>query len=206
MMQRAATRWPVGAAIGVTAALLALAGQAAAEPLGVQVTDATGRALEGAVVSVMVRGTRERAAPGTTAEMTQRDRAFQPGVLAVQTGTAVSFPNLDTVRHHVYSFSPIKPFEIKLYVGTPAAPVIFDKPGTAVLGCNIHDRMVGFIHVVDSPHFGRTDATGTLTLDVPAGEHQVRVWHPSLQATGAPLQSGVRVAAGSGGALTLRLP
>jgi hypothetical protein len=92
----------------------------------------------------------------------------------------VNFPNFDTVRHHVYSFSAIKPFEIKLYAGTPADPVLFDKPGTATLGCNIHDRMLGYIHVVDTPYFGVTDANGELTLDLPHGEHRVRVWIPSM--------------------------
>ena len=176
-----------------------------AERLTVTVTDAAGKPLEQAAVSVMVKGARERATDAT-AEVAQRDRQFLPRVLVVQTGTAVSFPNLDTVRHHVYSFSPIKPFEIKLYVGTPAHPVVFDKPGTAVLGCNIHDHMAAFVHVVDTPYHARSDANGQAHLDLPPGEHRVRVWHPILQASGAPLQQPVRIAAGAAStALAVRL-
>ncbi len=112
--------------------------------------------------------------------MAQKDKAFVPKLRVIQTGTSVNFPNFDTVRHHVYSFSPTKTFEIKLYAGTPAAPVVFDKPGTATLGCNIHDRMLGYIHVVDTPYFGVSDAGGNVSIDIPPGEHRIRVWAPSM--------------------------
>lgn len=204
----AALRAPVVSvlATALVAALTSLAPAGAiAERLTVTVQDSAGKALENAVVSVMVRGARERAAPDASAEMAQRDRSFVPQVLVVQTGTPVLFPNLDTVRHHVYSFSAAKTFEIKLYVGTPTQPILFDKPGTAILGCNIHDKMVGFIHVVDTPYFGRTGTNGVLALDLPAGEHRVRAWHPVLQASGAPVQETVRLAPGSPAAMTIRL-
>ncbi|HET6787776.1 MAG TPA: methylamine utilization protein, partial [Aquabacterium sp.] len=73
-----------------------------------------------------------------------------------------------------------KPFEIKLYTGRPSAPVTFDKPGTATLGCNIHDNMLGHIHVVDTPYFGVTNGQGKVDIDVPGGDHRVRVWHPKM--------------------------
>jgi hypothetical protein len=112
--------------------------------------------------------------------MAQRNKAFAPTLLVIQTGSLVNFPNFDTVRHHVYSFSAIKKFEIKLYSGTPTDPILFDKPGTATLGCNIHDRMLAYIHVVDTPYFGITDANGELMLDLPKGEHRVRIWTPAM--------------------------
>jgi hypothetical protein len=115
----------------------------------------------------------------------------------VQTGTAVSFPNFDTVRHHVYSFSPIQKFELKLYAGTPAAPVRFDKPGTAVLGCNIHDRMSAWVHVVDTALFTKTDASGKATLEVPAGDHRLRTWHYLQAEPGLPLEQALHVSAGA---------
>jgi len=95
----------------------------------------------------------------------------------------VTFPNRDTVRHHVYSVSPVKPFEIKLYVGTPASPVVFDKPGIAVLGCNIHDSMVAWVVVAETPYYGQTGADGRLSLpNLPAGSYKLRSWHASLPA------------------------
>ena len=97
--------------------------------------------------------------------MSQQGKAFVPDVLVVTRGTSVHFPNRDSVRHHVYSFSPIKKFELKLYTGTPANPVVFDKSGVAVLGCNIHDHMVGWVLVLDTPYFGTSAAPGVVRLD-----------------------------------------
>jgi plastocyanin len=152
-------------------------------PWTVQVRDAAGRPLADAVVAVEVHGQPSQAGRRASAEMSQRQRQFRPYVLVVQTGTAVSFPNFDTVRHHVYSFSETKKFEIKLYAGTPARPEVFDKPGIATLGCNIHDRMSAHIVVVDTPIFASSDASGLVTLDLPAGEHVLRYWHPRLAIT-----------------------
>jgi plastocyanin len=144
------------------------------------VSNAAGQPVANAVVSIYLKGVKATAAPNTIADMAQRHKSFVPSVLAIQTGTLVNFPNFDTVRHHVYSFSPIKTFEIKLYAGTPTAPILFDKPGTATLGCNIHDRMLGYIHVVDTPYFGVTDTSGAVTLDIPPGEHKARIWSPEM--------------------------
>jgi plastocyanin len=160
--------------------------------LSVTVTDAAGKPLEGAVVTVSVAGAPKTAAPGAAAEMTQQKRQFSPRTLVVQAGTSVHFPNLDTVRHHVYSFSPVKPFELKLYAGTPSAPVLFDKAGVVVLGCNIHDRMTGWIVVVDTPYFAKSDASGQARIEVPDGEHLVRVSHPQQADGSAPFERRMR--------------
>ncbi len=167
-------------------------GAVSAAALSVVVTDAAGNPLEGAVVAVSVAGSPKVAPAGAVAEMAQLKRQFSPRTLVVQTGTSVLFPNLDTVRHHVYSFSPVKPFELKLYAGTPAAPVLFDKAGIVVLGCNIHDRMTGWIVVVDTPYFAKTDATGQAKIDVPDGEHLVRVSHPQQADGSAPFERRAR--------------
>ena len=145
-----------------------------------------------------------RPATGAAATMAQRDRQFQPQLLVVQTGTAVNFPNFDTVRHHVYSFSPTKKFELKLYSGTPAEPVVFDKPGVAQLGCNIHDRMSAHIVVVDTPLFGITDAKGEVTLNLPPGEHRLRLWATRM-GNAAPSAQPLVVAAGAASVLKVEL-
>lgn len=159
--------------------LLNLAAAASAAPWTVIVRAPDGKPLADAVVAVEIKGQH-----GTTnsakAEVSQKDRKFLPYVLVVQTGTAVNFPNFDTVRHHVYSFSPTKKFDLKLYAGTPAAPVVFDKAGVATLGCNIHDQMSAHVVVVDTPVFAKTDATGVAKLDLPAGDHQLKSWHPRM--------------------------
>lgn len=154
---------------------------AQAVPWTVQIKNSAGQPLADAVVAVEVRG---RPAKTTTAkaDMAQRDRQFAPQVLVIQTGTSVSFPNFDTVRHHVYSFSPIKVFETKLYSGTPSDPIVFDKPGIAALGCNIHDRMTAHIVVVDTALFAKTDASGMVRFaDLPVGEHQLKAWFSGMK-------------------------
>lgn len=164
---------------------------ASALPQIFTVVDAAGQAVPDAVVSVMVKGAKATTTTAS-ADLSQRNRQFNPTVLAIQTGTSVNFPNFDTVRHHVYSFSPTKTFELRLYSGTPAAPIVFDKPGTATLGCNIHDKMLAFIHVVSTPYFGRTDAGGNISIDLPPGEHLVRIWSPKMGETQAPTETTIK--------------
>jgi plastocyanin len=182
----------------IPAALLALGAAASfaasAASVDVRVTDATGAPLPGAVVFLESREARELVKPLTGAEIAQAERKFIPAVSVVTVGTAVHFPNRDTVRHHVYSFSPAKRFEIKLYVGTPAAPVVFDQPGIAVLGCNIHDKMAAWVVIVDTPWYGRTGADGRWTgTQVPTGSYRLRVWHPDLPVGDTPTEQALRV-------------
>lgn len=178
--------------------------RAAAVELLVQGRD--GQPLADAVVFLESREARAAAKPAQGVEIEQAERRFTQRVTVVPVGTAVQFPNRDNVRHHVYSFSPAKTFELKLYQGTPANPVVFDRPGVAVLGCNIHDRMVAWVVVVETPHHTRTGAAGKARLDdVPAGTYRLRTWHPDLPPGSAPLDQEIAVAPG-GAAATVRLP
>ena len=119
-----------------------------------------------------------------------------PYVKPVYVGSKVLFPNSDRVRHQVYYFSPAKRFELPLYGGTDAPPVLFDRPGVVVLGCNIHDWMIGYIYVSNTPFFGKTAGAGTATLDdLPPGEYSVRVWHPSMERAEEATVKRVTVAA-----------
>ena len=107
------------------------------------------------------------------------------GSQAAPVGGQVSFPNKDGVRHHVYSFSPAKRFELKLYGRDESRSVRFEKAGVVALGCNIHDSMVAFIKVVDTPYAAKSDASGNVVLrGVPEGAATVRVWHPYMRQPG----------------------
>ena len=109
----------------------------------------------------------------------QVNKEFVPLVTIMQTGTLVRFPNKDNIRHHVYSFSAAKTFDLPLYSGSKADPVLFDKPGQVILGCNIHDWMIAYALVVDTPWFGKTDTQGVVRIDdLPPGEYTLKVWHP----------------------------
>lgn len=148
-----------------------------AATLNAKIVDQQGQPLPDAVLTL--KGPAGTAPLVLKADMDQRDKEFVPHVLAVHTGTQVKFPNSDNIRHQVYSFSPVKRFELRLYEGTPSDPLLFDKPGIVVLGCNIHDWMLGYIYVTDEPWFGVSDAKGALKFDqVPAGHYTATLWHP----------------------------
>jgi plastocyanin len=112
----------------------------------------------------------------------QKDIHFDPFILIVPVGAEVAFPNRDKVRHHVYSFSPAKKFEIKLYGRDETRKITFDKAGVVALGCNIHDQMMGFIVVLDTPYAAKVGASGQVTLNnIPPGGGVLTVWQPFMR-------------------------
>ena len=136
----------------------------------------------------------------------QIDKEFMPYVKPVIVGSKVFFPNKDNVRHHVYSFSPAKSFEIQLYSGKSAAPVTLDKPGIIVLGCNIHDWMLGYIYVTDTPYFGKSKADGTILIEgLPEGDYQMRIWHPGMGMTAGETGKQVSIRDGSSSQLSWQI-
>jgi len=117
---------------------------------------------------------------GAQVVIDQIHKEFVPRVTVVQTGTSIDFPNSDNIRHEVYSFSPAKDFTSKLYSGKPAAPVVFDKPGAVALGCNIHDHMLAWVRVVDTPYFAKSGADGVGTIaGLKPGDYRLSVWYPA---------------------------
>ena len=177
-----------------------------AATLQVDVAEASGKALPEAVVFLESASAKAVSKPLQNIEIGQQARQFTPQVNVVTAGTSVTFPNRDNVRHHVYSFSPAKTFELKLYTGSLANPVVFDKPGIAVLGCNIHDNMAAWVVIVETPYYGRSGADGKLTLaNVPPGDYRLRVWHTRLPVGAPALDQAVAVAATSSNA-AVRLP
>jgi plastocyanin len=152
-----------------------------AAKLQVAVADPSGRPLADAVVYA-TRVDDSPASPVRSPQATidQVNKTFVPLVSVIRTGTEVRFPNSDNVRHSIYSFSPPKVFTEKLYSGTEAPPVVFDKPGLVVLGCNIHDQMLAWVVVVDTPYFGKTSANGLVELkELPVGDYELRAWYPA---------------------------
>ena len=178
-------------------AALWLAAPAVAGDLSVTVRDSAGAPVRNAVVWVDAASGGAARFAGPFA-MAQQGIQFDPYVLVVPVGAEVTFPNRDKVRHHVYSFSPTKRFELKLYGKEEARSVKFDKPGTVALGCNIHDQMSGFIKVVDTPFAAKTGSDGVVTLrGLPTGGAVMHVWHPQLRAPGGEMERRVALPAGA---------
>ena len=175
---------------------LALAGVSSgvvAVPLSVRVVDASGRPVHDAVVTLYPAGSAARPVrPGGRFVVSQKDLQFHPFVTIVPVGADVSFPNLDPTKHHVYSFSPTKKFELKLFAKDQSRTVHFDKAGVVALGCNIHDQMTAFIVVTDSAWTASTNAQGLAVFaDAPNAPGRLLLWHPYLRAPGGELQQAI---------------
>jgi plastocyanin len=164
--------------------LTSLAGSlsVSAADLSVTVVGRDGRGVDEVVVTAMSTAANIGSSPAPRAAvMDQKNLAFLPRVLVVAAGTRVEFPNNDSVSHQVYSFSEAKHFQLPLYKGQVHPPITFDRPGLVVLGCNIHDAMVGYIYVTDASYFGTTEAGGSLHLKgLPAGDYRVAIWSPFI--------------------------
>lgn len=166
-----------------------------AASINVSVLDRDNRGVGDVIVTATPRdGAAAPPASAPRAVMDQVNRQFVPAVLVVRVGTQVAFPNSDTVAHQVYSFSPAKRFQLALYRGHAHPPLLFDKPGLVVLGCNIHDNMLAYILVTPAPYFGKTDASGRLELEgIPAGEYQIELWNPRFNEPDATLTRSIRI-------------
>jgi len=121
------------------------------------------------------------AKPGTkirSVEMAQKNLNFIPGLLAVQVGTAVEFPNLDDTYHNVFSYSKAKRFDLGRYrKDEKPGMVVFDKPGVVNTHCEVHEKMRGTVLVLETPFFQKTDSEGRYRLDhLPVGRYILTAW------------------------------
>lgn len=182
-------------------ALVFICSPAWAGDLTVSVRDSAGRPVRDAVVTVrpnagVPSGTIRFSWP---LRIVQQDVQFQPYVLIAPVGGTVSFPNLDRVRHHVYSFSRGNRFEIELFGRDATRTHAFTTAGVAALGCNIHDQMLAYVRVVDTPYAGKTNAAGEVTIPaIPAGAARLVVWHPQLNTRGNEMPYTLTIGAGAG--------
>ncbi len=199
---RNAHRWTTVVAV---LGLLLAAGPARAVSFEVRVEEADGRPLVGAVVTLSAQDATRQPAPAVTAVIDQIDRTFVPDVVVIPVGSRVTFPNSDSISHQVYSFSPIRKFQLPLYRGKAHPPVQFDQPGVATLGCNIHDEMRAYVVVTDGQHYGRSDGRGVWRApDVVPGEYTLRIWHPRLREPGGLTERVLRIGDAAATSLVVR--
>src|SRR3954447_15939385 len=171
------------------AAGITLAAPASAAALTVRVVDAAGRGVRDAVVALYPSAGARAPRPGGRFVVSQQNLQFHPFLTIVPVGADVSFPNFDNTKHHVYSFSPSKRFELKLFAKDQSRTVHFDHAGVVALGCNIHDQMSAFIVVTDSAWTARTNAQGIAAFsDAPNAPARLTAWHPYLRGPGGTLQ------------------
>jgi plastocyanin len=201
------TGWIGAAVLALAMSLCALLSDARAQAasLAISIRLPDGHPLRDAVVTVQPLGRKSNPPAPVRAVMDQMHRMFTPEVMVIPVGSTVSFPNSDSVSHQIYSFSPAKRFQLPLYRGKPYPPLLFDRVGIVILGCNIHDWMIGYIDVTDAPFYGTTDTQGTWSSQVPAGRYEITVWHPRMREPTPTLVRELSIDAGDRAELTLLL-
>jgi plastocyanin len=176
-------------------ALAVGAAPAFAGDLVVTVTTKDGKLLPDAVVTLPAPAGAPAPKFPWKLEIAQKDKQFAPFVLVAPVGAEVAFPNFDKFRHHVYSFSKGNKFELELYGSDQKRSVTFKATGVAALGCNIHDNMVAFVYVTDTPYAARTNAKGVAELKgAPDGAAQVTIWHPHAKSRDQVATTDITVA------------
>ncbi|WP_158971064.1 methylamine utilization protein [Paraglaciecola sp. L3A3] len=152
-----------------------------AKEIIVNVINQLGKGVPNVVVYMEPSIKKQVVPPSDIAIMDQIDTQFSPHILAIQKDTQVKFPNSDSIKHHVYSFSAAKTFELQLYKDLQADPLLFSKSGVVELGCNVHDWMLGYIFIVDTEYFSKSDRNGKVKFDLPLGEYTIKIWSPLIQ-------------------------
>ena len=184
---------------GVTSALLAalITHSVAAADLGITLHAGDGTPLDAAIVALYPHDETSGAVSPTLHTMDQVNKQFVPRLLAVHVGDEVRFPNSDNIRHHVYSFSPARTFELPLYRGIPSAPVRFAQAGKVVLGCNIHDRMSAHIYVLDTALYAVAEQGHHTFTGLAPGNYDVAVFHPRQSEADDGARHALTVSAGA---------
>ncbi|HSC11127.1 MAG TPA: methylamine utilization protein [Rhodanobacteraceae bacterium] len=160
--------------------------------VGVRISDTRGHAVADAVVTIAPQSGASvaPAPPAATRVIDQKNETFIPYIEVFRPGDKVVFHNSDNTRHHAYSFAPAGQFEFVLAPGESSAPLQLDKLGVIAVGCNIHDQMITYLYVTDTPLVAHSGGDGIAQLsNLPKGDYAVRVWHPQLRpGAGADLQ------------------
>jgi len=162
--------------------LCAAAGWSASISGKVELTDvkAGGREKDhsGVVVWLEPVGAPAPATPPVTVTIAHKRKTFLPHVVALRSGSKVSFVNDDPFFHNAFSNYDGQIFDVSLHPPGSRREVTFKRPGVVRLFCNIHPTMSGVIMVLDTPYFAVTDAKGAFAIaNVPPGEFRMKFFH-----------------------------
>ena len=174
--------------------LPALTAQAATE---VQVSDARNKAVSDIIVYLTPLEGQTYANNPETIEVGQKDLAFTPYLTVGQKGQAVSFQNDDDITHHIYSAVGDNKFSFKIKAGQTINKNDFSQSGVVPMGCNIHDWMGGYLLLVDTPLYNKTNKKGAARFEQElSGKFKLTVWHPQLQTPDNQQEQIVELTAG----------
>lgn len=145
------------------------------------VQNALGNAVSDVVVYLQPLAGQVLTASSDVVIVSQQDKSFSPYITVSQTNKKVNFVNQDNISHHIYSADKKNKFSFKIRSGTEHLSERFNDEAEIAMGCNIHDWMSGYLLVVDTPYFAKTDKNGHVNFSlVTLGKYRVVVWHPEL--------------------------
>ena len=126
--------------------------------------------------------------PAAQFSMTTRSKTFLPHVLAVPTGSSVSFPNEDPIAHNLFSLTPGNTFDLVLYRRGAGKTQKFETPGVVNVYCNVHPNMSAVVHVMSTPYYGFADPNGNYSFEAPAGKYRVTAWNEQGGSTASDIE------------------
>jgi len=154
-----------------------------------------------AVVYLEGAATPATAAAPVTVEIAVTDKVYAPHVVVVPIGSTVRFPNHDPFNHNVFSLSEPNTFDLGLYGRGETRSWTFQQPGLVRVYCNVHPRMVAYVHVMSNRLYAQPGQDGSFTIvNVPPGRHRLHVWHERI-----PTEVIKEVTAGADGDLQIAL-
>jgi len=135
----------------------------------------------------------------------QLGKSFTPYLSVSQVNSKVSFVNQDDITHHIYSAGSDNKFSFKIRAGQTNASILFNHESEVAMGCNIHDWMSGYLLVVNTPYFGKTDQQGQISFTVEKQEkYNIVVWHPQMQSEMNRMSKEVSISENSAFTFTLK--
>jgi len=141
-----------------------------------------GKALEGMVVYLEPLDGQVLEPSSKEVVVGQFGKSFTPYISVSQVNSKVNFVNQDDITHHIYSAGSDNKFSFKIRAGKTNSSAQFSHASEVAMGCNIHDWMSGYLLVVNTPYFGKTDKYGQVNFDIEKqGKYSVVVWHPQMQ-------------------------
>lgn len=138
------------------------------------------RGLAGAVVTVKVAGQKVEL-PKDPYLLDQKGCRFTPHVLVVPKGGKVAFLNSDETSHNVHLISVLNDPLNQTVLAGKRLERTFDEAEAIKVTCDMHTWMKSWVVVTDATSWAVTDEEGRFSLvGLPAGEHEVTVWHETL--------------------------
>ena len=109
------------------------------------------------------------------AVLRQKEKTFEPHVLAITKGSSVTFTNEDNFYHNVFSLTKGSRFNLGRKKPGKSVKKTFNKPGLIKVFCDIHPQMNAYIICLETPFFSTVDDEGNYEIkNLPDGKYKLQ--------------------------------